>query len=103
MVVGGFDTTLGNTLEILFPQGLEKLYLNWRRGTGFYDSTLRGQLSDTAIRNILNEDRRDSVDSCMRALFKKNPSFRVYMDAIIGYAPSDEVCSSNNSWQFIRH
>ena len=87
-----------------FPPAKSRKNWIWtgEEGLVFTKSAPPAQPSDRTIRNILDESRRYSLDSCVRALFKKNLNLPIHLNTTIGDPPPDKACSSNNSSQSFR-
>lgn len=90
--IGGLHSKLDAKIATELPHTLKTLYLSWKGAIYFYNSTPKGSLVDGDIQVLLDRTFRPYLDHAVTELFTKNPNLKVYLDTLVGNAPSAEVC-----------
>ena len=75
------------------PATLRKLSLAWKGNTVFSNTTPKSHLNDDQMRVFLEWTFRHYLDPSVGDLLAKAPNLQIFLDTIIGNAPSDMVCS----------
>ena len=91
VAVGGFDNVVGSELSNQLPVMLEKLDISWKGRTAFYDTTPKSPLTDGQIKDVLDCSVRPLLKSSIKELWNKIPNLQIYLDVIVGNAPSAQV------------
>jgi hypothetical protein len=94
VVVGGFRNMVHKIVVVELPTTLRKLSLGWKGNTAFYNTTPKSHLNDEQMRDFLEWTFRQYLDPSVEELFTKAPNLQIFLDTIIGNAPSNKVCPS---------
>ena len=60
-------------------------------GTAFSNITPKGPLTDGQIKDVLDCSVRPLLKSSIKELWNKIPNLQIYLDVIVGNAPSAQV------------
>lgn len=94
VVLRGLRNVVHEIVVVELPANLRKFYLGWEGNTAFYNMTSKSHFNDEQMREFLEWIFRQYLNPSVEKLLTKAPNLQMFLDTIIGNAPSSKICPS---------